>query len=118
MLDPQGRNEVLDTLEELNHRLGITVVLITHHMDEAARAQRLIVMHKGEIRKDGAPSQVFRDIAGMEELGLSVPETYQLLDGLRKAGWDIPMEGLSAQDCAETITQFLEKRGQSIGAHH
>jgi energy-coupling factor transport system ATP-binding protein len=118
MLDPQGRNEVLDTLEELNHRLGITVVLITHHMDEAARAQRLIVMHKGEIRKDGAPSQVFRDIAGMEELGLSVPETYQLLDGLRQAGWDIPMEGLSARDCAETITQFLEKRGQSIGAHH
>jgi energy-coupling factor transport system ATP-binding protein len=94
------------------------VVLITHHMDEAARAQRLIVMHKGEICKDGAPSQVFRDIAGMEELGLSVPETYQLLDGLRQAGWDIPMEGLSAQDCAETITQFLEKRGQSIGAHH
>jgi energy-coupling factor transport system ATP-binding protein len=107
MLDPQGRKEVLDTLLDLNHRLGITVVLITHHMDEAARAQRLIVMHKGVIQKDDTPSQVFQDVAGMEALGLGVPETFQLLDALRKAGADIPLSGLSPEDCAETICRYL-----------
>ena len=107
MLDPSGRQEVLDTLLDLNQKLGITVVLITHHMDEAAKAQRLIVMHKGVIVKDGAPAAVFRDVEGMNRLGLAVPETFLLLEGLRKAGMDIPLEGLSPEDCAETICKYF-----------
>ncbi len=83
------------------------MVLITHHMDEAAQAQRLIVMHKGVIEKDAAPEEVFRDVEGMKRLGLAVPETFRLLDGLRKAGVELPLEGLSPEDCAETIFQYL-----------
>ncbi len=107
MLDPIGRREVLQTLLELNRELGITVVLITHHMDEAAQARRLIVMHKGEVQKDAAPEEVFRQVEEMNHLGLAVPETFQLLDGLRKAGVKIPLEGLSVEDCAETIYKYF-----------
>ncbi len=107
MLDPIGRREVLQTLLNLNRELGITVVLITHHMDEAAKAGRLIVLHQGVIEKDDAPEEVFRDVEGMNRLGLAVPETFQLLDGLRQAGLDIPLRGLTPEDCAETIYQYL-----------
>lgn len=109
MLDPVGRREVLSTLKKLNRELGITVVLITHHMDEAAQAQRLVVMHRGVIQKDAAPQEVFRDVEGMEALGLAVPETIQLLYGLQKAGIQIPLEGLSVESCAEELYTLFVK---------
>lgn len=109
MLDPVGRREVLSTLKKLNRELGITVVLITHHMDEAAQAQRLVVMHRGAIVKDASPCEVFQDVEGMETFGLAVPETIQLLYGLQKAGVQIPLEGLSVESCAEELYALLVK---------
>ncbi|MCD8144989.1 MAG: energy-coupling factor transporter ATPase [Oscillospiraceae bacterium] len=109
MLDPVGRREVLSTLTQLNRELGITVVLITHHMDEAAQAQRLVVMQDGVIRKDAPPREVFQDVEGMAEMGLTVPETIQLLDGLRKAGIDVPLEGLSVEECADELYELMKK---------
>lgn len=109
MLDPVGRREVLSTLIQLNQEMGITIVLITHHMDEAAQAQRLIVMHEGKIRKDASPKEVFQDVEGMEALGLTVPETIQLLYGLRESGQDIPLDGLSVEECADELYALLKK---------
>lgn len=109
MLDPVGRREVLSTLIQLNQEMGITIVLITHHMDEAAQAQRLIVMHEGKIKKDASPKEVFQDVEGMEALGLTVPETIQLLYGLRESGQDIPLDGLSVEECADELYALLKK---------
>ena len=108
MLDPVGRHEVLETLLRLNRELGITVVLITHHMDEAARAQRLIVMHRGTIRKDAPPKEVFQDVEGMAAIGLTVPETVQLLYALRKDVPDLPLDGLSVDECADELYALLQ----------
>ncbi len=103
MLDPVGRREVLATLLRLNRELGITVVLITHHMDEAALAQRLVVMHSGIIQKDSTPHQVFQDVEGMHAIGLAVPETIRLLDQLRQLGLPVTLDGLTTEECAAQI---------------
>ena len=78
MLDPIGRQEVLRTIRQLNRNAGITVVLITHHMDEAAQADRLVVMSKGRVIADGAPRQVFQRVEELKAVGLTVPETVEL----------------------------------------
>ncbi len=108
MLDPVGRREVLATLKRLNRELGITIVLITHHMDEAALAERLIVMHQGKICKDDTPKRVFQDVEGMEALGLAVPETIRLLYQLRQCGLQVPLDALATEDCAAVILKCLE----------
>ena len=77
MLDPIGRSEVLRTIRDLNRKKGVTVVLITHHMDEAAQADRLVVMTKGRVIADGPPRQVFQDVEGLRSVGLTVPDTTQ-----------------------------------------
>ena len=90
MLDPVGRREVMATIKDLNRRAGVTVVLITHHMDEAAQADRLIVMAKGKVVADGAPREVFQNVEGLRAVGLTVPEPVALMWELRQAGIDAP----------------------------
>ena len=103
MLDPVGRREVLDTVHRLNRERGITVVLITHHMDEAAEADRLIVMNKGRIALDGTPRDIFSQVEKMRELGLAVPHTVELLYGLKQEGMNVDLHALSVTECADEI---------------
>ena len=107
MLDPSGRKETVDTIRSLNEDYDITVVLITHHMDEAAQAQRLIVMAEGQIIDDGPPAQVFRHVDQLRQAGLDVPETVSLLYELRKSGVDVPLDALSDEACADVLTKLL-----------
>ena len=103
MLDPAGRREVIDTVLRLNREQGITVVLITHHMVEAERADRVIVMNDGEVAMDGMPRQVFSQVERLHELGLAAPDTVELLYRLRRDGVDVPLENLTVDECADTI---------------
>ena len=103
MLDPSGRREVLDTIHRLNRENGITVVLITHHMDECIDADRLIVMADGAIIADGAPREVFPQVELLRDTGMDVPATVGLAWELRKAGYDMPLDALSAEECAEAL---------------
>ena len=103
MLDPMGRREVLDAVRRLNHDKGITVVLITHHMNEAEEADRVIVMDNGKPALDGPPREVFAQVGRLRAMGLTVPDTIDLLDRLRRDGWQIPLDRLSVDECADTI---------------
>ena len=103
MLDPAGRREVIDTVRRLNRERGITVVLITHHMAEAENADRVIVMNDGQVAMDGAPHDVFAQVDRLHELGLAAPDTVELLHLLREAGMDVPLTGLTVDECADTI---------------
>ena len=103
MLDPAGRREVIDTVRRLNRERGITVVLITHHMAEAESADRVIVMNDGQVAMDGAPHDVFAQVDRLHELGLAAPDTVELLHLLREAGIDVPLTGLTVNECADTI---------------
>lgn len=113
MLDPAGRREVIDTVLRLNREQGITVVLITHHMAEAERADRVIVMNDGEVAMDGTPRQVFSQVERLHELGLAAPDTVELLYRLRRDGVDVPLESLTVGECADTICRaFGEAEGK------
>ncbi len=103
MLDPVGRREVLETVRRLNRERGITVVLITHHMDEAAQADRLIVMNGGKVAMDGAPRDIFCRVEEMRALGLDVPHTVELLYELKQAGMDLDLRAISVEECADAI---------------
>ena len=107
MLDPIGREDVINTIIKLNREKGITVVLITHHMDEAARADRLVVMDHGKVIADGAPKEVFQEVDKLTKVGLTVPETVGLLYELRQAGVDVPLDALSVEECAQAICKAL-----------
>ena len=107
MLDPAGRREVIDTVLRLNRERGITVVLITHHMAEAERADRVIVMTDGRVAMDGTPREVFAQVERLHELGLAAPDTVELLYRLRQAGMDVPLDSLTVDECAETICRAL-----------
>ena len=108
MLDPQGRREVISTVTRLCREKGMTVVLITHHMDECVGADRLIIMSNGSIVSDGTPEKVFADAALMEREGLTVPETTRLLHDLRKAGFELDTEELGVDACAREIAAALK----------
>ena len=108
MLDPRGREEVISTVARLNRERGITVVLITHHMDEAARADRVVVMHNGGILADGSPREVFARVDLLRQAGLDVPQTTDLLYRLRQSGWDLPLDALTPEECAEAIAAQLK----------
>ena len=108
MLDPRGRHEVLDTVQRLNREKGITVILITHHMDEAAKADRVVVLHKGKIAADGTPQRVFSQVALLHELGLSAPETVELCWELNQAGFSLPLDRLSVRDCAQALYDAIK----------
>ena len=109
MLDPNGRADVLRTIKQLNRSSGVTVVLITHHMDEAAQADRLVVMAKGKVIADGEPKQVFQDVEGLKAVGLTVPHTTELLWQLRQEGLDLPLDALSDEECAQALYELLSK---------
>ena len=103
MLDPIGRSEVLSTIERLHKQDGITVVLITHHMNEAENADRVIVMNDGRLAMDGAPREIFSRKAELEKLGLTVPDTVLLLDSLRQGGMDVPRDAVTVDECVDAI---------------
>ena len=103
MLDPRGRKEVMDTIIRLNREKGITVVLITHHMDEAARAQRVVVLHQGHIAADGTPKEVFSQVELMHSLGLASPETVELCWKLNRNGFALPLDCLDIEECAQIL---------------
>ena len=111
MLDPVGRREVLETIKALNRTSGVTVVLITHHMDEAAQADRLVVMSKGRIVADGTPKKVFADVEGLKAVGLTVPETVELCWELRQDGLDLPLDALTDEECAQALCRLLTEEG-------
>ena len=113
MLDPGGRREVLDTVQRLNREKGITVVLITHHMDEAAMADRIIVMDGGQTVMDGAPKEILPRMAELRAIGLDVPHTVELLYGLREDGFDVPVDALSVEECAGAIVAALKDGARS-----
>ena len=110
MLDPQGRKEVMDTVMKLNREFGITVILITHYMDEAVKADRVVVMDGGRIALDGTPKEVFRNVERMKKLGLDVPQATELAYRLRKKGFKLPEDILDENECAEAILKVLEVR--------
>ena len=106
MLDPRGREEVMEIVSDLNRRLGITVVLITHHMDEAARAQRVVVLDHGEIAADGPPRSVFSQVELLHRLGRSAPETVELCWRLRELGEEVPLDTLTVEECAQALRRW------------
>lgn len=112
MLDPIGREEVLKTILRLNREQHTTVVLITHHMDEAAMADRLIVLDHGRVFADGRPKEVFQDVKGLKSIGLTVPDTVGLLYELRKCGIDLPLDALSTDACAEALYRALKAKSE------
>ena len=109
MLDPRGRREVIDTVSQLNRDKGITVVLITHHMDEAARAGRVVVLHKGKVAADGTPKEVFSQVELLHDLGLAAPETVELCHDLNENGFDLPLDALSVEECAQILYDAVMK---------
>ena len=108
MLDPQGRAEVLDTIETLNREKGITVVLITHHMTEAVRAERVIVLHEGGVLADGTPKEVFPQVELLQNAGLDVPATTRLLYELNRQGASLPLDALSTEECAQALCRWAK----------
>ena len=107
MLDPQGRKEVMKTLAALREKYGITIVLITHYMEEAARCDRVIVMDDGRVSLDDAPEKVFSNVEYMRSAGLDVPQVTELSYELRKEGYELPAEILSEEACVEAILSLM-----------
>ena len=108
MLDPRGRREVMETISRLNAQKGITVVLITHHMEEAAQAERVVVLHKGSIAADGAPEEVFSQVELLHDIGLAAPESVELCWELNKEGFDLPLDKLDPENCAQALYDFVK----------
>ena len=108
MLDPKGRKEVMETVLKLNQEKGITVVLITHHMDEAAQAQRVIVLSKGQIAADGTPQEVFSRVELLHSIRLAAPDTVELCHALNKEGFQLPLNQLEAEECAQALYDAIK----------
>ena len=110
MLYPVGRQEVLSAVHKLNREKGITVVLITHHINEAEDADRVIVMDDGQVVLDGGPREVFTKVEALRSMGLTVPDTIDLLDRLRRDGVAVPPDALTVEECADAIAAALGKK--------
>ena len=108
MLDPRGRKEVIDTVSRLNREKGITVVLITHHMDEAAKADRVVVLNKGKVAADGTPKEVFSQVELLHSIGLASPETVELCWELKRQGFDLPLDALEPEECAQALYSLVK----------
>ena len=107
MLDPQGRRDVLAILDDLNRNHGITIVLITHHMNEAVHADRIIIMDSGKIVMEGTPREIFPHVEKLRELSLTVPQTVELISELNKNGFDIPLSNITVDECVDAIFKSL-----------
>lgn len=106
MLDPSGRNEVMKTIKEVNKKFGITIILITHYMDEAAQADRIIVMDKGEKVMEGIPREIFSQVEKIKSIGLDVPQVTELAYELQKEGVDISTEILNIDEMVNALCQL------------
>ena len=107
MLDPQGRQEVIETVQRLNREQGITIVLITHYMEEAAKADRVVVIDDGKIMLDDKPEKVFSQVEKMKALGLDVPQVTELAYELQKMGVNISTEIITEDDCLQALESLL-----------
>ncbi len=110
MLDPTGRKEIASAMKRLNRELGITVVTITHYMNEAVEADRIIVMNEGEIIADGTPEEIFTEVERLNSVSLSVPQVTELMYELEKDGFDFPRGVLHAMDAADVIENYLKNK--------
>ena len=108
MLDPQGRAEVMNTIKQLNREQGVTIVLITHYMEEAAQADRIVVIDGGEIVLDNVPKKVFSQVETMKHLGLDVPQVTELVWELKKEGWPLSTEIITEDECVQAIAEILK----------
>ena len=108
MLDPRGRKEVMDTVKKLNKEKGITAVIITHHMDEAAQADRVVVLHKGDVAADGTPQEVFAQIELLHSIGLAAPETVELCYALNQQGFRLPLDQPEIEECAQALYDAIK----------
>ena len=108
MLDPRGRKEVMDTVKKLNKEKGITAVIITHHMDEAAQADRVVVLHKGDVAADGTPQEVFSQIELLHSIGLAAPETVELCHALNQQGFRLPLDQPEIEECAQALYDSIK----------
>lgn len=107
MLDPQGRREVMETIKTLNKEKGITIILITHHMDEAAQAQRVVVLRNGQIAADGTPQDVFSKVELLHSIRLASPDTVELCYELNQNGFSLPLDKLTVEECAQAIFESI-----------
>ena len=108
MLDPLGRREVMAAVERLNKEDGVTVIFITHYMNEAALADRVVVMDKGRVIMDDSPDKVFVQVDTLRNIGLDVPQTTELLYMLKADGYDVSLDAISVDDCAAEIVRLAE----------
>ena len=108
MLDPKGRREVMETVTRLNKDKNITVILITHHMNEAAMADRVVVLDKGKLSLDGTPREVFSQVEKLHEMGLAAPDTVELSYELNQKGFTLPLDKLDSEECAQVLCDFLK----------
>jgi len=111
MLDPRGRREVISTVRKLNREYGITVVLITHYMDEAAQCDRVVVMDEGKVLLDDEPKKVFSHVSLLKGVGLDVPQVTELFDLLSRSGIDLPKDTIFEEKCVEQLASLLENAG-------
>ncbi len=109
MLDPAGRRDILAIIDELNKKHGITVILITHHMNEAVKADRIIIMNNGKIELEGTPREIFKQIDLIKKFGLTVPQTVELINELNKTGFNISLENITLDECVDAITAALSR---------
>lgn len=107
MLDPKGRSEVIRTIKELNKNFHTTVVLITHYMEEAVQADRVVVVDNGKILRDGTPKEVFSEVELLKSVGLDVPQVTELVYELRQEGIDLPQDILTEDECYEALKKLL-----------
>ena len=108
MLDPQGRKDVMDTVKRLNQEKGITMILITHHMDEAAQADRVVVLNQGTVAADGTPQEVFSQVKLLHDIGLAAPESVELCWALNQQGCDLPLTMLEPKECAQALFDWIK----------
>ena len=108
MLDPKGRREVMETVSRLNKEKNITVILITHHMIEAAMADRVVVLDKGRLSLDGTPKEVFSQVEKLHQMGLAAPDTVELCYALNQKGFSLPLDKLNPEECAQVLCDILK----------
>ena len=111
MLDPQGRREVMETVTKMNREYGVTIILITHYMDEAAKCGRVVVMDKGRIILDDRPEKVLSQVETLKKIGLDVPQVTELAWELRRAGYDISPEIITEEECAAALEKLIKQSG-------
>ena len=117
MLDPHGRQEVIQTLKELNEKEKVTIILITHHMNEAALADKIFVMNEGKIALQGTPKEVFSHYDEMKKIGLDVPVSTEIAHGLKKYGWHMPDDIISEEELLDSIKKNLPEKAEKDTEH-